>query len=75
MGRPYLHVVPAAAVMDLAFEQTGDLGEPRRLPRSTNDLNASNFHNRRPLGDAFPPHNGYGRNQIAEVAFQSSVAG
>ena len=75
MGRPYLHVVPAAAVMDLAFEQTGDLGEPQRLPRSTNDLNASNFHNRRPLGDAFPPHNGYGRNQIAEVAFQSSVAG
>ena len=74
-GGRYLHVVPAAAVMDLAFEQTGDLGEPRRLPRSTNDLNASNFHNRRPLGDAFPPHNGYGRNQIAEVAFQSSVAG
>jgi hypothetical protein len=28
---------------------------------------------RRPLGDAFPPHNGYGRNQIAEVAFQSTV--
>ena len=54
-GGRTLHVVPAAAVMDLAFEQTGDLGEPRRLPRSTNDLNTSNFHNRRPLGDAFPP--------------------
>jgi hypothetical protein len=34
MGRPNLHVVPTAAVMDLAFEQIGDLGEPRRLPRS-----------------------------------------
>ena len=29
---------------------------------------------RRPMGDAFPAHNGYGRNQIAEVAFQSTVA-
>ena len=28
----------------------------------------------RTMGDAFPAHNGYGRNQIAEVAFQSTVA-
>lgn len=26
------------------------------------------------LGDAFRPHNGYGENQIAEVAFQPSVS-
>ena len=32
------------------------------------------FRERRPMGDAFPAHNGYGRNQIAEVAFQSTVA-
>ena len=32
------------------------------------------FQERRPLADAFPPHNGYGRNQIAEVAFQPSAA-
>ena len=32
------------------------------------------FDERRPLADGFPPQNGYGRNQIAEVAFQSSVA-
>jgi hypothetical protein len=29
---------------------------------------------RRPLGEGFPAHNGYGRNQVAEVAFQSAVA-
>lgn len=32
------------------------------------------FDQRRPLADAFPPQNGYGRNQIAEVAFQSGAA-
>jgi hypothetical protein len=32
------------------------------------------FRERRPLADAFPPHNGYGHNQIAEVAFQSPAA-
>jgi hypothetical protein len=32
------------------------------------------FHERRPLGDAFPAHNGYGRNRMAEVAFQSAAA-
>jgi TfdA family taurine catabolism dioxygenase TauD len=32
------------------------------------------FDQRRPLADGFPPQNGYGRNQIAEVAFQPSVA-
>jgi hypothetical protein len=31
------------------------------------------FRERRPMGDAFPAHNGYGRNQFAEVAFQSIV--
>ena len=31
------------------------------------------FRERRPLAEAFPPHNGYGRNQIAEVAFQSTA--
>ena len=29
---------------------------------------------RRPMGETFPAHNGYDRNQIAEVAFQSTVA-
>ena len=32
------------------------------------------FHERRPLAEQFPAHNGYGRNQIAEVAFQSAAA-
>ena len=32
------------------------------------------FRERRPLADSFPAHNGYGPNQIAEVAFQSSAA-
>jgi Taurine catabolism dioxygenase TauD, TfdA family len=32
------------------------------------------FEQRRPLAENFPPHNGYGRNQIAEIAFQSGVA-
>jgi hypothetical protein len=32
------------------------------------------FDQRRPLADKFPPQNGYGRNQIAEVAFQPGVA-
>jgi hypothetical protein len=32
------------------------------------------FHERRPLADDFAEQNGYGRNQIAEVAFQSTVA-
>ena len=32
------------------------------------------FRERRPLADGFPVHNGYGQNQIAEVAFQSSAA-
>jgi hypothetical protein len=32
------------------------------------------FEQRRRLAESFPQHNGYGRNQIAEVAFQSSVA-
>jgi hypothetical protein len=32
------------------------------------------FDQRRPLADRFPPQNGYGRNQIAEVAFQPGVA-
>jgi hypothetical protein len=32
------------------------------------------FRERRPMGDAFPTHNGYGRNQIAEVAFPSTAA-
>jgi len=32
------------------------------------------FHERRPMAEAFPAHNGYGRNQIAEVAFQSAAA-
>jgi hypothetical protein len=31
------------------------------------------FRKRRPLGDGFPAHNGYGLNQVAEVAFQSAV--
>ena len=29
----------------------------------------------RPLAERFPAHQGYGRNQIAEVAFQTSMAG
>jgi hypothetical protein len=29
---------------------------------------------RRPLADGFPAHNGYGYNQMTEVAFQSAVA-
>lgn len=32
------------------------------------------FRERRPLAQAFPAHNGYGPNQIAEVAFQSPAA-
>jgi hypothetical protein len=32
------------------------------------------FQDRRPLAEGFAEQNGYGRNQIAEVAFQSSVA-
>ena len=31
------------------------------------------FQERRPMGDAFPAHQGYGRNQMAEVAFQSAA--
>ncbi len=31
------------------------------------------FRERRPLGDGFPAHNGYGLNQVAEVAFQSAA--
>ena len=29
---------------------------------------------RRPLAEGFPPQNGYGQNEIAEVAFRSSAA-
>ena len=32
------------------------------------------FRERRPLADTFAPQNGYGRNQIAEVAFQTTEA-
>jgi hypothetical protein len=32
------------------------------------------LRDRRPLGDGFPVHNGYGYNQMTEVAFQSAVA-
>lgn len=32
------------------------------------------FRERRPMGENFPAHNGYGQNQIAEVAFQSPAA-
>ncbi len=32
------------------------------------------FRERRPLGAGFPAHNGYGLNQVAEVAFQSAAA-
>src|SRR5580700_6663349 len=31
------------------------------------------FRERRPLADGFPAHNGYGLNQVAEVAFQSAA--
>jgi hypothetical protein len=31
------------------------------------------FRERRLLAAGFPSHEGYGRNQIAEVAFQSAV--
>lgn len=32
------------------------------------------FRERRPLADGFPPQNGYGSNQIVEVALQSAAA-
>jgi hypothetical protein len=32
------------------------------------------FRERRPLAGTFAPQNGYGRNQIAEVAFQTTEA-
>lgn len=32
------------------------------------------FQERRPLAGAFPPHSGYGRNRMAEVAFQAPAA-
>jgi hypothetical protein len=32
------------------------------------------FRERRPLADGFPPQNGYGENQIAEVAFQAQAS-
>jgi hypothetical protein len=32
------------------------------------------FRERRPMGEGFLEHNGYGRNEIAEVAFQSPAA-
>jgi hypothetical protein len=32
------------------------------------------FRERRLLGEGFPVHNGYGLNQVAEVAFQFAVA-
>jgi alpha-ketoglutarate-dependent taurine dioxygenase len=32
------------------------------------------LRDRRPLGDGFPAHHGYGYHQMSEVAFQSAVA-
>jgi hypothetical protein len=32
------------------------------------------FEERRPLAETFPPHSGYGRNRMAEEAFQASAA-
>ena len=33
------------------------------------------FRERRPMADGFPEHDGYGRNQVAEVAFGSAAEG